>query len=495
MIVKNIQERIDFITNSIGNPKNLVIKHILIGNTVYYNAAVVYMDTLVEKNLIDEHILTPLMLKVDIELPKLHLLDFLCKKYITLGNTDFKEDLAGAIDELNQGKTIIFVDGYTEYITIKTNGGKYRSITDAENEVSLKGTREGFVENIETNITMIKRILKDKNLRVDIMTVGKRTKSDVGILYIEDIVDEKLLIDIKERIGLISVDGITSTGELEQYIEWSPSSPFPQVFGTEKPSKVVSKLLEGRVAIIVSGAPYVITAPAVFIEFFQAVEDYYERTVVSSFTRLCRWMAAFIVVFLSPIYLVMISYNVELIPIMFVNPIAQSRKGIPLTPFLEILFMELTVELLREGGLRLPPKIAQTLSIVGGIIIGNAVIDAKVVSPSTLLIVGIVTVSSFLIPNYEMAIVLRFLRFPMLILADAAGFLGIAAGGYILAYHLFSLKSFGVPYLTFTISDMKDIFTRSPLWKMNMRPEAIPNKNSVRQQDFRRNFKRGRKNE
>jgi len=198
-----------------------------------------------------------------------------------------------------------------------------------------------------------------------------------------------------------------------------------------------------------------------------------------------RCLAVFVVIIMPALYLTLIQFNVELIPVKFVSPIVQSRQGIALTPFLEILSMELVVELLREGGLRLPPKIASTLSIVGGIIVGNTAIESRIVSPTTLLVVGVGVIATFVIPNYEMALTIRFIRFPMLLLANSIGFLGIAAGCFILLIQLLSLESFGVPYFSLYQNDLNDVFIRAPLWKMNYRPEEIPNTNAVRQSDFR----------
>lgn len=320
------------------------------------------------------------------------------------------------------------------------------------------------------------------------MIIGKRCQTDVVIVYIDDIVDKDVLKEVRNRLNSIDVDSIDAAGMVEQYIETNPYSIFPQAFNTERPDIVKANLMEGKIAILVNGNPNVITVPAVFVEFFQAVEDYHQRTIVSSFSRILRIIAVFMVITVPSIYLTLIQYNAELIPIKFINPIVQSREGIALTPFLEILAMEIVVEFLREGGLRLPPKVAGTLSIVGGIIIGNTAIESRIVSPTTLLVVGIAVLSTFLIPNYEMSLSIRFIRFPMLVLANAIGFMGIAAGWFFLMVHLLSLESFGVPYVSIKQSDLKDIFIRAPLWKMNKRPEAIPNNNPTRQSDFRKKF-------
>lgn len=248
--------------------------------------------------------------------------------------------------------------------------------------------------------------------------------------------------------------------------------------------------MEGQIVLFSDGTPFALVVPSIMTQFFQAVEDYYQRTLVSSFVRILRVIATIVVILLPSTYLTLISYNVELIPIKFLTPIVQSRQGIALSPLLEIVSMELIIEFLREGGLRLPPKIAGTLSIVGGIIIGNAAIDSNLASPSTLLIVGISTVASFTIPNYEMAVSIRFLRFPMLLLADSLGFLGIATGSFLILMHIFSIKNFGVDYLKISKKDFKDIFIRAPLWSMNNRPNMLPNSNNQRQIDFRKLFRR-----
>jgi len=230
------------------------------------------------------------------------------------------------------------------------------------------------------------------------------------------------------------------------------------------------------------------------MEFFQAVEDYSQRTLLSNFNRILRVFGTFIVILLPSVYLDLIRFNSELIPIKFVIPIVQSRRGIALPPLLEILSMYVVIELLREGGLRLPSKIGQTLSVVGGFIIGSAALEAKLVSPATL-VVGVATIGTFIIPNYDMSSSIRLIGFPFLFLTNFLGAVGLIAGWYFLFIHLLSLDSFGVPYMPLDkYGDFKDTFIRVPLWKMNNRPESIPNNNPKRQTNFRNKLWR-KKNE
>ncbi len=241
------------------------------------------------------------------------------------------------------------------------------------------------------------------------------------------------------------------------------------------------------------GSQQGITLPAIFIEFFQTVEDYNQKFMLSTVIRFFRVIAVVLVLSLTSIYLTLVKFNVELLPDKLLQPIVQSRVGIALSPVMEIVSMELIVEFLREGGLRLPSKIGQTLSVVGGIIIGDAAIKSHLVSSTTLLIVGVSTVATFLIPNFEMSLAIRILKFPILFLTNALGIIGVSIGWFFILVELCSLDSMGVPYLQFKKSDMQDTFMRAPLWKMNKRPKAIPNKNPVRQKDFRKKF-RGKDN-
>lgn len=486
MLENNFNQQINYITNQIGIKNPIVIKKFYVGKVQPLNACIIYINGLSNKDIIDRDILTPLMLHVHETLtPKEDIPDYLAKSYIAMCNTLIEYDINNVIEAIKGGKTAILIESINNFIVIDTTAGNYRTIADPPIESPIRGSREGFIENIETNVSMLRRNIKDKNLSIENFKIGRRSQTDLALMYIDDIVDKDVLNEVRKRILAIDVDSIIDSGSIEQFIEDSPYSVFPQVFGTESPSIVKSNLMEGCIAIILNGTPYVLTVPAILVGFFQAPDDYNERTVISTFARILRFMSVFIVISMPSLYLTLLQYNVELIPVKFINPIVQSRQGIALTPFLEILAMEIVLEFLREGGLRLPPKIASTLSIVGGIIVGNTAIESKIVSPTTLLVVGVSVISTFLIPNYEMALSVRFLRFPMLFLANALGFFGLAAGWFILLIQLLSLESFGVPYLELHLKDLNDIFIRAPLWKMNDRPAAIPNNNPVRQIDFR----------
>lgn len=493
----NLEEKINSLTTEIGIKNPVIIKRFFIGKKEPIAACTVYMEHLVRRDIINRDILTPLMFNVEEEIIiGEDTCEYLCRKYIPLSNIVTENNIINASESIKIGKTIILIDGVNDFIVADTKGGEQRNISDPINESAIRGSRDCFVENIKINISTLRRKIKDKNLAIEYYTVGRRSQTDLALLYIDDIMDKTVLDEVRRRIQAIDIDSIEDTGMLEQYIEDHPYSPFPQIFGTERPDVIAATLMEGRVAIILNGSPYVLTAPSLFVEFFQVIEDYSQRTLTSSFSRLLRTLSIFIIITLSPIYLTLVRYNTELIPVKFITPIVQARKGIALTPFLEILSMEIVVEFLREGGVRLPPRIASTLSIVGGIIIGNTAVDSKVVSPTTLLIIGVSVIATFLITNYEMSLGIRFLRFPMLFLANTMGFLGITAGWFFIIVHLTSMKSFGVSYFSLKGSDLKDIFVRAPLWLMDKNPQEIPNTNSISQTNFRKKlWGKNKKNE
>jgi spore germination protein KA len=488
---EDIKKNISFILNEIGRQSPVAVKEFIIGGANFIKAAIIYNNGMVNKDMLNRDVLKPLMFQVTEALDvNDKILQYFSMKYISMCGTSVKNNIEEAIKGIKTGNAVLLVNGVSSFILIDASEGTYRSISEPVNETVIRGSREGFIEDINTNIGILRRRIKSKHLVVEKFIIGRRTQTELALVYLDDVADDDLLKEIRKRISVIDVDCAIGTGAIEQYIEEHPYSPFPQTYGTERADKVQANLMEGRVAILLDNEPFVITAPAIFQEFFQAVEDYNERSIISSITRFLRIMNIFIVISLPAVYLTFVKYNAELLPITSIVPLVVSRKGIILPPFLEILAMEVVVEVLREGGLRLPSKVGQVLSVVGGIIIGDAAIRARFVSPTTLLIVGITVVATFVIPNYDMAIAIRMLRIPMLILCDMMGMFGIALGWYFIIVHLNSLESFGVPYFSINKKgDFKDLLIRAQFWKMDRRPESIPNKDPVRQSDFRYKWK------
>lgn len=485
-----LEENSNFILNEVKKNGEATIKKISIGVKNPITVALMFNTDLAHNPKISDYILKPLLLYTQENLSSVgEIAKYLMENYIFYTGIYVEEDITKVSCAINLGYTAIVFPNTTDTIIVDTKREDFRAITESQIETSLRGPKEAFNEDIKANLSILRRRIKDSSLVIEKFVIGRRSQTDVALIYIKDIVDDDLAKDIRKRLSAIDVDHVKSLGTLEQYVENNTYTVFPQTFITEKPDIIQADLMEGRVAVIMDGAPHGMVLPAIFVEFFQTPEGYNERFIVSSFTRLLRILAAVVVLTLTPIYLSLIKFDVELLPDKFIGPIIQSRIGIALSPIMEIVSMELIVEFLREGGIRLPSKIAQTLSVIGGIIIGDAAIKSHLVSSTTLLMVGISTVSTFLIPNYEMSLAIRILKFPILFLTNALGIVGLAISWFFILVELSSLDSFGVPYLDLRKSDMKDTFIRKPLWQMNKRPETIPNKNPKRQTDFRWKFR------
>jgi len=495
MKIEAIDSKINTIINALGSSTPIKVKKISLGKDPSIQGAIIYIDGLVDKNIINRDILNPLMIGISNSIVlNSDTSNFLCSTYITADCTIIKDNTMDVYKNIKNGNTLLLIENIEDYIIIDTTGGVIRQVSDPLNETSLRGSRDGFVENLEVNISLLRRQIKDSNLCIEKLVVGRRSQTDLAIVYIKDLVNTEALDDLRERINAVDVDSVTGIGSFQEFIDENPYSIFPMCMSTERPDRVTPSIMEGRIAVILNGSPFVLTLPSVFVEFFHTVEDYNERTISVNIIRFLRFLSVLLVITLPSVYLTLIKYNGELIPVEFVVPVVQSRIGISLSPFMEILILEILMEILREGGLRLPSKIAQTLSIVGGIIIGNAAVQSNMVSPTTLLVIGITIIASFAVPTVDMSISIRMLRFPMLFLANSMGIMGIATGYTLLIIHLSSLENFGVPYMAFNKDDLKDSFTRAPLWKMNSRPSIISDRNKKRQTNFRDKFRR-RKNE
>lgn len=479
-LLKNIYQNLSKLQSYLPNTSSLIRREILINKKT--TCFIVYISGLAKREDIERHILTPLMQNVHEDIEKIDgVAEHIMKNYITVSETTIVDTFDNISIEICRGKTLILIDKTNKAILCDTSGRPQRQLQESSVEKTIRGGRECFVENLETNIALIQNRIKSGKLKIENFVVGSESKSDVALIYIDGLIELEVLNNIKTKLTKIKpAPYVLCTGFVEQLMEDFPLGFFPQFKNTEKPDKVISDLLQGKAAILIEGTPYALIAPAVFIEFFQGFEDYSQRTITSTFVRLTRILAAILVLIATPIYLTILLYNSELVPIKLIKIIYNSRLGIPLTPFLEIITMELAVELLREGGLRLPAPIGQTLGIVGGIVIGEAATKAGLVSPTTLVVVATTVIATFLIPNYEMALSIRFLRFPLLILANIFGFLGVIIGFYLIVIILINMDSFGIPYFAplapFKLSDMKDTILRFPLKNILRKPQSFTKK-------------------
>ena len=343
--------------------------------------------------------------------------------------------------------------------------------------MSVRGSKESFTESFRVNTVLIRRRIRDTRLKSKQMTVGVRSKTDVALMYMEDLVRPAILDEVLKRLERFQIDAILDSSYLEALTEEEWFSPFPQYQSTERPDKAASALLEGRLVLVVDNSPMVLLLPATFPCFFQASDDYYDRWDAANFVRLLRYAAAFAAVLLPGLYIALAGFHPEALPLSFALSFAASREGVPFILPVEVIVMELAFELLREAGIRLPGPMGSTLGIVGGLIIGQAAVDAHIVSPVVVILVALTALSAFTIPNELFASAFRMIKFYFIIAASLGGFVGLTAAVLTVLVHLSGLKSFGVPYMMpFVSAEMapdskwQDNVWRMPISKMYERP-------------------------
>ncbi|MDD3850981.1 MAG: spore germination protein [Firmicutes bacterium] len=448
-----------------------------------------YFNAVVDDKKLNEHIFKPLMMHSggwEIgNFNNTERVDLIVRTSISVGQLRKTNSLAEMVHSIFDGMLVLIFESIQEAVIINIHGGPFRPIEEPPAEKAVRGPREGFIENLDTNIAMVRRHLRNTRLVIKKTTVGKRTRTPVAVLYIDDIVDQGLLNQLNDRLNRIDTDGVINTGSIIQNIEDNPYSFFPQIWTSERPDKTIAELLEGRIAILVDGTPTAIFLPALFVEFFQASEDYLQRTFIGSFLRFVRFFAFFIAISLPALYIALISFTPELLPANLVVSLARARKEVPFPVLIEVLIQEFIIQMVIESGLRLPGPVGQTAGVVAGIILGQAAISAKLASPAVIIIIAITTICTFALPSGPLVQSTRILRLPMIFITAIFGLFGFSLGWVFMLAHLCSLESLGVPYFApfapMRYADLKDSFFRIWLWKMNQRPLSIPTQQKQRQ--------------
>jgi len=479
-ILRSSQDNIVRLKEELGKSSDVVIREFKGSN---YQGALVFIDGLVDNKVIMDFLLEPL---IDTKpLPeRVDIFQYLKEHAVAAGSISTIENWNQIYDNLFSGNTVIFIDGYNKAISAETKGWEKRSISNPTTQLSIRGPQDAFTETLRTNTALIRRRIKSPNLWIETMKIGKVSQTDTAILYIKGIANEKIVEEVRKRLNRINIDELLESGYIEQLIEDQSWTTFPTTYHTERPDVVVSQLVEGRVAIVVDGSPFVITAPAIFIQFFQAPDDYYSRFDISTGIRLLR-IIAFLIALIGPsTYIAATTFHQEMIPTTLVIAIAAQRENVPFPAFVEALIMEVTFEILREAGLRLPRTVGQAVSIVGALVIGQAAVQAGIVSPIMVIVVSITAIANFSTPVFAMAIAARLLRFVLMGLATILGFYGMMLGLMFMSIHLCSIRSFGVPYMMplapFNIRNQQDVFVRFPIWQFTNRPPFISKGNIAR---------------
>jgi spore germination protein KA len=444
-------------------------------------ALLVYIEGLSNVEEIDESVLAPLQENA----ADLYGLEETLEKKISASSVKKVDTIADCVTSISSGNPVLLVDQESYALSLGLAKWKERAIDEPSAEIVLRGPREGFIETLQVNTSLLRRIIKSPALKMETMTIGSYTRTNIVIAYIEGLADQTLVDEVKNRIQRIEIDAILESGYIEELIEDNSYSPFPQVHTTERPDVASANLLEGRVVMLVDGTPFSLVVPTTLFTLLQSSEDYNHRFLTSSAIRWLRYLFTLISLFLPSSYVAILTFHEEMLPTELLISIASSRETVPFPALVEALLMELSFEALREAGVRLPKQVGAAISIVGALVIGQAAVAAGLVSPAMVMVVAITGIASFMVPYYSLGFSIRLLRFPLVLLAGTLGLLGTMIGIIGIVVHLCSLRSFGVPYLTpmapLKSRELKDVLIRAPRWAMKTRPHLTGKYDKYRQ--------------
>ncbi len=495
-ISADLQENMDKLTVLLNGCSDAVMKEFCFGNPAI-RAAIFYFDGLTDKSQIEANLLKPLLLELNMQnresLPlqdNQDILHHVQHHILSLAELKSLETLQEICHHITSGDTVILIDGYATGLVAGTRSWQGRPIQSPENEIMVFGPKEGFNETLRFNTAILRRRLKSTQLKIESMILGRISKTDIVVCYIENIASPALVAEVKARLAKIDIDAILDTGYLAELIADHKWTIFTQTEHTEKPDRVCGHLLEGKVCIMADGTPMALVVPISFPEYMISPEDYYLHFIPASLFRTLRFIAFFMALLLPSLYVSIITYHHEMIPTPLLLTIAATRQGVPFPAFVEAFLMDATFELLREAGLRLPRAVGPAVSIVGSLIIGDAAVRAGLVSTPMVVIIAFTGIASFVTPSYNAGIIIRIARFGFLFAAGMLGFLGIIIALILMLLRMASLSSFGLPYLSplapLNLQQMGDVIVRRP-WFMNQkRPYLEGMKNTVRQAAYDR---------
>lgn len=465
---------------------DLVIRRFTLRIKMELQVAAVYVDTVSDKTLVDNFVIRSLMSPSLPEPPASietaeAAFRYVCDNALAIGQIEAVADWSAMTLEVLMGKTAILVDGWDECIVGNTMGGDKRAVSEASTQVVIRGPKDSFSESIATNVGLVRRRIRTPDFGFESIKIGSITQTAVVMMYIKNVAKSQIVDEVRSRLRKIDTDAILESGYIEEFIEDNWMSPFPTIYNTERPDVVAANLIEGRVAILVDGTPFALVVPTVLSQFFTAAEDYYQRYDIGSFIRILRYVAFVIALFGPAAYIALTTFHQEMLPTPLLINLSGAREGVPFPALVEAFAMEISFEILREAGIRMPRAVGQAVSIVGALVLGEAAVQAGIVSPIMVIVVSITAIANFSIPSYNLAITARMLRFLFMLAAGFLGFYGVMLGMIMLAAHMNSLRSFGVSFLSpavpFRGRQMKDVFVRFPHWKKRYRPGDVAEHN------------------
>lgn len=483
---RDIDENIRIFEDMFKDCGDLVKRKIPVSETYIY---VLYFDGMNDRELIESRVIDTLMLEIRKTPPKKFkdLPEALINGGITTADMSFQEDFSKAARLVMAGETLVLIDGLEKGIIIASKNYPTRSIDKPDTEGNIHGPKEAFTENFRDNTALLRRRIRDHRLKVKQTEAGRRSCTDIALMYLEDVIRPEILKEAEKRIENIDIDAIADSSCLAQLMTKDGVSPFPSFQLTERPDKAAAEILEGRIVIVVDTSPFVIILPSVLACFYQASEDYYDNWLTASFIRLLRYLSSIIALTLPGLYICFALYNPSMLPAELLMKMSSARDGVPISGILEIFLMEFAFEALREAGVRMPEAIGSTLGIVGGIIIGQAAVDAGLVSPIVVIVVSLTAICSFAIPHISLSSAYRLSKYFIMLASAFFGLLGFWSAMVVIFIHLCSKESFGIPYLyPFAGGSIegdegiKDSFFRLPLALMKKRPVFANDSQKIR---------------
>lgn len=473
---------IDEIKKAFGNATDLIVRPFIIDNR---EITLVMSEVLGSSDYVNDFILKKLLtIKFQSNDIGNELLNF-----IPTNNGKILNKLSDMTDYICMGfALILFSDNESEKaIAIEARATIDRGIPIVNNEASITGSKDAFNENFNTNIGLIRRRIRTSDLYVDGMFIGKSSKTKIGILYMNNIVIKENVDNIKNKLSKINVDGILDTGNLKSYLDSKTNFFFPTITSTERPDKVAQALLEGKIAIVSDNSPFVLITPTFFVDYLHTSDDYYEKAINTSFIRIIRFLAFLIAIFIPAIYIALTTHNQDILPLSLFLNFMEQRDTVPFSALIEAIFMSISFEILRESDIRKPASMGTSVSILGGLILGDAAVSAGIISPIMIIVISISAISGLAFSSVEMIYALRWWRFIMLFLAMFFGLFGIFVGFIILLASLVTTSSESLPYLApfspFIKEEIKDTIIKGSHKRIRFRNPLLT-KNKIRERDL-----------
>lgn len=466
---------------------DIVFRELYINGNKNLKITLCYVDGLIDSKVASENVLKPLLQEKSLSKAKngLEIVNLITHGTLYYANQKVRDNIRTVISDIMNGSVGLIFNKDKLAVTFDIKGYEKRSITEPTGENVIKGSKDSFIEDLRTNTATIRRNIKTHKLVIEEATVGKQTLTNIAIVYVNGITNQEIVAELKKRLDKINVDNALTAGIIEENIVDNKYSVFPQVIFTVRTDKFCANILEGRVGLIIDGLPIAYIVPATFDTFLQAPEDYSYNFIVSSVIRFLRHALAFVTLFLPAFYVSLTTFSQEMIPTELALVITASKEGVPFPSFIEVIFMLIAFETLIEAGLRLPKNIGQAVSIVGAVVVGQAAVEAKLISPAVVVIIAITAIASFTMPNQDFSNALRLWRFAFVIVSSIIGLFGLSLGAILLLHHLSKMEVYGIPYMaTFVGEDnveIQDSIFRFPFTSQKKRPICLMPYNKIRQ--------------